>query len=212
VTLRGHVRPCGCGQQHRPDALQVGTALDPDSYDYEGAVLWQAHAGALWARFATHLRRALAAALGIRARDWPSHGRLSFAKVAEYQRRGLVHFHAVVRLDGPDGPTGDPPPALDHDALCEAVRHAARRTMLHIAGPDGEPMSLVWGRQLDIRPVPAAAARQLEDDAGEMNDAALAGYIAKYATKGTGATKAPTGPSATSPTSSTCGYPTTTAA
>src|SRR6185295_19046133 len=40
----------------------------------------------------------------------------------------------------------------------------------------------------DIRPVAQAAARQLEDaEVGEMTDAALAAYIAKYATKGTGA-------------------------
>ena len=26
--------------------------------------------------------------------------RLSYAKVAEYQHRGIVHFHALVRLDG----------------------------------------------------------------------------------------------------------------
>ena len=25
--------------------------------------------------------------------------RISFAKVAEYQRRGAVHFHAIIRLD-----------------------------------------------------------------------------------------------------------------
>ncbi len=43
-------------------------------------------------------------------------------------------------------------------------------------------------RQFDLRPVTPSAARQLEDaDTGEMTDAALAGYIAKYATKGTGA-------------------------
>jgi hypothetical protein len=150
-------------------------------------VLWQAHAGALWARFATHLRRALAAALGVGAREWPSHGRLSFAKVAEYQRRGLVHFHAVVRLDGPDGPCDAPPAGIDHQALCHAVRHAAQQTVLHTVRPDGEPIDLRWGAQLDIRPVPQAAARQLENEAGEITDAALAAYIAKYATKGTGA-------------------------
>jgi hypothetical protein len=54
--------------------------------------------------------------------------------------------------------------------------------------PDGEVLELVWGQQLDVRPVTATAARQLEDaDTGEMTDEALAGYIAKYATKGTGA-------------------------
>ncbi|MEV6785654.1 replication initiator, partial [Streptomyces sp. NPDC051098] len=32
--------------------------------------------------------------------------RVSFAKVAEYQQRGLVHFHAVVRFDGPVADAG----------------------------------------------------------------------------------------------------------
>ena len=27
---------------------------------------------------------------------------MQYAKVAEYQRRGLIHFHALIRLDGPD--------------------------------------------------------------------------------------------------------------
>src|SRR6185312_9964631 len=86
----------------------------------------------------------------------------------EYQRRGLVHFHAVVRLDGPDGPT-DLPPAIDHAALREAIRSAAQHTLLTAVRPDGEPLPLTWGAQLHIRPVPQAAARQLEDaDTGEM--------------------------------------------
>ena len=53
----------------------------------------------------------------------------------------------------------------------------------------GAPLStLCWGAQLDLRPVTSSAARQVENDAGEITDSALAGYIAKYATKGTGAT------------------------
>jgi replication initiator protein RepSA len=47
---------------------RLGTAVDPDRDDYIGAVLWQAQAGALWARFATTLRRTLAAHLDGRAR------------------------------------------------------------------------------------------------------------------------------------------------
>jgi hypothetical protein len=46
---------------------------------------------------------------------------------------------------------------------------------------------LGWGAQLDIRPVTSTAALHLEDDQGQITDAALAGYIAKYATKSTGA-------------------------
>jgi integrase len=44
-----------------------------------------------------HRRRAdkLAQAHGVRVR-------VSFAKVAEFQRRGLIHFHAIFRLDGLD--------------------------------------------------------------------------------------------------------------
>ncbi len=46
---------------------------------------------------------------------------------------------------------------------------------------------LGWGAQLDLRPVTATAVGQLENRDGEITDAALAGYIAKYATKSTGA-------------------------
>jgi hypothetical protein len=186
-TRRGHVIPCRCGDRHHPADPRLATPVDPDTYDYTGALLWQAHAGALWARFTTTLRRALASALGVGARKFPQHARLSYAKVAEYQRRGLVHFHAVIRLDGPDGPSDPPPAALTHGALREAITTAARAATLTTARPDGTPLSLGWGAQLDIRPVTSTAALHLEDDQGQITDAALAGYIAKYATKSTGA-------------------------
>ncbi len=190
VTPRGLVIPCGCGERHHGDDPRVGGALHPDSYDYDGAVLWQAHAAALWARFTVTLRRTLAAALGVPVRAFRDHARLSYAKVAEYQRRGLVHFHAVVRLDGPDGPADPPPPGLArHDVLADAVRVAARAAQLTTTRPDGTELVLGWGAQTDLRPVTSAAAQQLEDEDGALTDAALAGYIAKYATKGTGATE-----------------------
>ena len=187
VTRRGHVIPCRCGDRHHPADPRLATPIEPETYDYDGAVLWQAHAGALWARFTTTLRRALAAALGIGAREFPQHARLSYAKVAEYQRRGLVHFHAVIRLDGPDGPTDLPPAGLTHDALKDAITTAARAAALSTVRPDGTAMDLVWGAQLDLRPVTTTAAAHLEDDHGQISDAALASYIAKYATKSTGA-------------------------
>ncbi|MDH6630586.1 CubicO group peptidase (beta-lactamase class C family) [Streptomyces sp. LBL] len=46
------------------DAL-IGTPLNPATYDYAGAVLFNAHAGALWARFTTYLRREIVARLGM---------------------------------------------------------------------------------------------------------------------------------------------------
>ena len=189
LTPRGHVIPCRCREHHRADDPHVGTALDPDTYDYIGAVLWQAHAGVLWARFTIALRRALAAQLGVKGAEFREYARLSYAKVAEYQRRGMVHFHAVIRLDGPDGPADPPPAGLDLVVLRAAISDAARTAMLTTHRPDGTPLPLGWGPQLDLREVTATARQQIEDDDGEITDAALAGYIAKYATKGTGAHK-----------------------
>ena len=52
---------------------------------------------------------------------------VQYAKVAEYQRRGVIHFHALVRLDGPKTPDGfAPAPAgIDADQLAALVRQAA---------------------------------------------------------------------------------------
>ena len=51
-------------------------------------MLWQAHAGKLWARFTIALRRALAATLGVKGSEFREHARISYAKVAEYQPAG----------------------------------------------------------------------------------------------------------------------------
>ncbi len=42
------------------------------------------------------------AAPGLRPAEFGRRCRLSFVKVAEFQRRAVVHFHALIRLDGPD--------------------------------------------------------------------------------------------------------------
>ena len=62
----GTSSPAAAATGTTPPTPASAPPIDPDSYDYNGAVLWQAHAGALWARFTTTLRRALAAALGVR--------------------------------------------------------------------------------------------------------------------------------------------------
>jgi hypothetical protein len=49
---------------------------------------------------------------------------VSFAKVAEYQKRGAVHFHAVIRLDGPDGGDTPPPAWATAELLTDAIRAA----------------------------------------------------------------------------------------
>src|SRR5581483_9181330 len=51
---------CRCGDRHADNDPLLGSPLHPERYDYTGAVLWNAHAPALWARFTTHLRREIA--------------------------------------------------------------------------------------------------------------------------------------------------------
>ncbi len=52
------------------------------------------------------------------------HG-FRFVKVAEYQARGVVHFHAVIRLDAPGEDYQPPPPGITADMLCDAIGQAA---------------------------------------------------------------------------------------
>ncbi|MYZ39428.1 MULTISPECIES: replication initiator, partial [unclassified Streptomyces] len=190
--------PCHCGHTHPDDDPILGTPLDPDRYDYTGAVLWNAHAPALWARFTTHLRREIAKAAGLTQRALHHHATLSYAKVAEYQKRGQVHFHAVIRLDGPTGPTSTPPAWATVQLLDHAVSAAVTRTRIHHEGePPKRPQSaehvpasprqgsdragrLVFrfGRQIDVRAIRGT------DFTGPVTDRHVAAYIAKYATKG----------------------------
>jgi hypothetical protein len=190
VSTNGRTIPCACGGYHHPDDPRIGGALDRDTYDYIGSVLWQANAGKLWHRFTIRLRRVLAHAAGLTVRDFKDHARVSYAKVAEYQRRGLVHFHAVIRIDGPDGPT-DPTPAWATAELLEhAVRVAAASVEVSTTRPDGSDLVLRWGEQVDVQPIRATTAHQVEDESGAISEQRLAGYVAKYATKGTGKTEA----------------------
>nr|WP_245769606.1 replication initiator [Streptomyces indicus] len=171
---------CRCGTQHPADAPELGTPRDPDTYDYEAAVLWNAHASKIWARFTIYLRREVAKRAGLSRRAFAECARVSFAKVAEYQRRGAVHFHAVIRLDGPDGGDTPPPEWASAELLADAIRAAARAA--EAPGPrlGNRLHSFAFGTQLDIRPIRSADL----DGGTELTDRAVAAYIAKYATKG----------------------------
>ncbi|MFD9832465.1 replication initiator protein RepSA [[Kitasatospora] papulosa] len=179
-----HNRPdtgrCRCGTTHRPDDDTLGTPLDPDSYDYAGAVLFNNHAGNLWQRFTNRLRREIAARAGLTQRELKETARVSYGKVAEFQKRGAVHFHAVIRLDGPDGADSPPPSWASVQLLDDSIRSAAAHSYTTITVPAaaGQPTrELRWGTQLDIRPIRAF-------DAGtDITEQAVASYVAKYATK-----------------------------
>ncbi|MET8448705.1 replication initiator [Streptomyces sp. NPDC005209] len=176
----GTVRPCRCGTLHDQDDDALGTPLDPDTYDYEAAVLWNAHAGHLWRRFSIYLRREVARRAGLSQRRLREYARVSFAKVAEYQKRGAVHFHAVIRLDGPDGGDTSPPAWATAELLTDAIRTAAAKVRVDGPSIDGRAHIFAFGRQLDVRTIRSADF----NDGQELTERAVAAYIAKYATKG----------------------------
>ncbi|MGW0084445.1 replication initiator protein RepSA [Streptomyces sp. NPDC003393] len=179
-----HNRPdrgsCHCGTRHPEDDPALGTALDPVTYDYAGTVLFNNHAGELWHRFINRLRREIAARAGLTQRELKEVCRVSYGKVAEFQKRGAVHFHAVIRLDGPDGPDSPPAPwatvALLEDSIRAAAAHHYSSVSVPAAG-DQPARTFKWGRQLDIRPVKAFG------DGSDITEQAVASYVAKYATK-----------------------------
>jgi hypothetical protein len=154
-----------------------------DCYDHQHQVVWNYLAGELWRRTRITLDRAIARIAKQRGID-PKTIRVSYGKVAEMQRRGVVHFHAIIRLDGVDpfDPTAivPPPDGIGLLDLVAAIDHAAAVTRFvaepHHLNEDGWVIG--WGQQLDLRPVRVSGDREITD---EM----VAGYLAKYATKST---------------------------
>ncbi|TWJ26337.1 replication initiator [Micromonospora endolithica] len=169
----GHGRPLWCLDRHPPGDPLTGSPLCPECYDYPAAVLWNAHTRDLWQRLHRNLYEAIATARGISRTAARQSVRVAYAKVAEYQRRGSVHFHAVMRFDGPTSDT--PPPAwATLPLLVQTIRTAARRVHLAVPGLD---TILRFGAQLDIRPILPGHG---DDD---LTERAVASYIAKYVTK-----------------------------
>ncbi|MEU9841544.1 replication initiator [Actinomadura sp. NPDC048032] len=173
-------RPCRCGTHHAQEDETLGTPLNPDTYDYDAAVLWNAHAGPLWRRFSIHLRREVAKRAGLSQRRLRDHARVSFAKVAEYQKRGAVHFHAVIRLDGLTGGDTPPPAWATAELLTDAITAAASKARVDGSTLDGRAHTFAFGRQLGVRTIRSADF----NDGRELTERAVAAYIAKYATKG----------------------------
>ena len=86
-----------------------------------------------------------------------------------------MRVHAIIRLDGPNGPATTPPAWATLTLLTDAIAQAARTVHVETpAAPGLTARTLAWGRELDTRPVTAT---------GELTDSKVAAYVAKYATK-----------------------------
>jgi hypothetical protein len=176
-----HGKPLSCPQRHHQGDSCVGTPLCLDCYQHEHQVAFNAYAPKLWARTIDALTRSL-------RRIAKAHGvtmKLRYAKVAEFQARGVIHLHAIFRLDGyhPDTPEAvlPPPACLTADDVCQLIRDAAANTAIatpaHPDRPEGWPLG--WGEQLDTRIVRTGIADE------QVTEQHVAGYLAKYATKST---------------------------
>jgi hypothetical protein len=173
-----HGRDISCPVRHSPDDPRLGRPMCPGCYDYERAVVFNAGAGQLWRRFLTYLPRHLARMAGVRVKDARELVKVRFVKVSEYQARGVVHFHAVIRLDANVKDEFLPPgPLWTADLLKTAVeRAAAQASALFPVGKTGRSVLLRFGPQTDVRIVRSGTSTVLTRDA-------VANYIAKYVTK-----------------------------
>lgn len=180
-----HGRPRVCHKRHAEGDGLVGQPLCEDCYDYVSQIVWQWWSPDLWRRFTITLRRLVAKHLGVSGSRLFEVATLQYAKVAEYQQRGAIHFHALVRLDGARSALGfaPAPVAVDSADLARIVRTAAETAWLIAPGVDADdvPRRLVFGAQLEVRPVRIPG--RTDDPDQPLRPDQVAGYLAKYATK-----------------------------
>lgn len=178
-----HGRDISCNLRHSPDDPRLGRPMCGDCYDYEGAAVFNAGAPLLWRRFVTYLPRHLARVSGIRVRDCRELVRPRFVKVYEYQARGVIHFHAVIRLDAnvkDETAFVHPGPLWTAEHLKKAVELAAAQASALCPVPAaGRPALVRFGPQTDVRIVRSGTGHALSREA-------VANYIAKYVTKSVG--------------------------
>jgi hypothetical protein len=170
-----HGVPLSCSLRHAEDDPILGEPLCAQCFDYRGAVLWNAHVPALWERTSSELYRAVAKARSVSTREVRGLVRLSYIKVVEFQRRGLVHLHLVIRADGREGPSEAPPPWMDLDLLVGAVTEAVAGAGVAVPEIAGTPLTRAsWGSERDVRVLVPGR---------DGDSTAIAAYVAKYATK-----------------------------
>lgn len=165
-----HGRPGYCLSRHGEQEEILGSPICPDCYDYEGAVLFNATAGELWRRVTIYVRRHLAYLLGRPEREVKEEVRLSYLKVAELQRRGVVHLHAIVRADAATDDVLAPPGEVTTEHLSKALIRAVASVYRDVT-VGNRTRRLVFGEQVKVDPLPA----------GEVKG--VASYLAKYLSK-----------------------------
>src|SRR5690606_5386241 len=116
-------RRCRCGATHSAtDAGLRGVPVDEAGYDYAGLVAWNRDSGTLWDNTRRRLRDHFAG--------------VEFFVVREWQERGALHLHALIRIPRAGAPTAD---------VLGSVAQAARA----FSKVDGS--EVVWGEQFNCQ-------------------------------------------------------------
>jgi hypothetical protein len=175
-----------CGEVHDEEDARLGEPLCPECFDYELAVLWNALAPELWRRTAIQIPRELARMAGLSHRELRRRVRVSYVKVAEYQRRGSLHLHCVIRLDrAQPRETADRVESPEAECSCELLGEAVRAAVgrVSVSSPAAADVPAAAGRE--VRWGLELQVRRLETASTTVEAARCASYIAKYATKST---------------------------
>ncbi|MGM7422471.1 replication initiator [Cellulosimicrobium sp. CpK407] len=166
---------CPCGRAHGPTDPVGGTPLDLDGYGYEGAVGFNYAAGRLWGRTAQEIGRRAGLVKWSESKQGYVARRPTYAGVAEWQGRGAIHLHVILRF----------PPSTSLDVYKDKrgrprsrLVEAATRDAGVFTGAARSGERVTWGRQ-----VRADVVRT------EQSAFRTAGYLAKvlgYAAKDVG--------------------------
>ena len=147
------VRVCRCGRRHEAGSVLRGVPLSLDEYDYVGQVQWNYCSGRLLSRTMDKIARL-------------AGERVQYFTTAEYQSRGAIHFHSLMRV-----------PRHLVPVFADVVRSAAGAARVYSgAGRSGDQVG--WGPQVDVRRVRAGkGGREAHLTGGYL--AKLVGYQAK---------------------------------
>lgn len=174
-----HGRERGCTARHAADDPLVGQPLCGECYAYPRQVVWNANASRLCKGLMDNLYHHLARHAGVSRGRVRRLVRVEYARVAEYQARGAVHFHILFRIDGPDG-VGSPAPLwASAEVLIEALASARLVTKVAVPAERGGVWVLRFGGQ------PERVGEPVSFDGEGYTPGKVAGYLAKYVSKGT---------------------------
>lgn len=131
------------GATHRDKSLK---GVPVGNYDYDAAVQWNYWMGKLWDHTRLRLRRQM-----------PN---MAYAVVREWQARGSLHMHVLIRVP------------LSEYQTNSALERQSQQTEVAVTGPGGQPFTMRWGTQVQCKTV-RPTGRHAENTARTLS------YLAK---------------------------------